>query len=137
VPTSTSGVKVYSKEDLSDEIRRLTAANVQLVIDKIKIEKVKVNLETDRIQLFDKKNSLIAKREKLRAEIAALNVAGPSNILVCGHQDPLLRPIRDKFKIKRPPSFDNLKKNFQRFFIGIRYYQGFYQQSLLFDSDKV
>ncbi len=48
-PVSTSGIEVYSKETLGDEIRRLTTANVQLVIDKIETEKVKVNLKTNRI----------------------------------------------------------------------------------------
>ncbi len=48
--------------------------------DKIKIEKVKVNLKADKTQLFDEKNSLIVKREKLRVKIVALNVTGPPNI---------------------------------------------------------
>ena len=51
--------------------------------DKIETEKTKVNLEVNRAQLFNKKNSLIVKREKLWVEIATLNVAGPSNVLVC------------------------------------------------------
>ena len=52
------------------------------MIDKIETEKAKVNLEADRTRLFNEKNSLVAKKEKLRAEIAALNVA---NVLVRGH----------------------------------------------------
>ena len=44
----TNGVEAYNKEVLSDEIRRLTIANVQLMTDKMETEKVKVNLEADR-----------------------------------------------------------------------------------------
>ncbi len=102
--------------------------------NKIKIEKVKINLEIDKVRLFDEKNSLVAKREELRTEIVVLNAV---NILIRGYQDPFLKPIRNKFKVKRPPLFDSLKENFQRFFTEIRYYQGFYQQNLSFDSDKV
>ncbi len=92
-PVSISGVEAYSKEALGDEIRKLTAANVQLVTDKMEIEKARVNLEADRIQLFGKKNSLVAKREELRIEIAMLNATGPSNVLIRRHQDPFLEPI--------------------------------------------
>ena len=45
----TSDVEVYSKEVLNDEIRRLITINVQLIIDKIKTEKAKVNLKADKI----------------------------------------------------------------------------------------
>jgi len=124
---STSGVEVYSKETLGDKIRRLTIANAQLMANKIETKKAKVNLEVDRARLFDEKNSLIAKKEKLQTEIAVLNIAGLSNVPIYGYQNPFLRPIRDKFKVKRSSSFDNLKENFQRFFIGTRYYQRFYQ----------
>ena len=79
-------------------------------------EKTKVNLEADRTRLFGKKNFLIVKREEFRVEIVMLNVV---NILIRGYQDPFLRPIQDKFKVKRLLPFDNLKENFQRFFIGI------------------
>ncbi len=82
---STNGIKAYSKETLGDEIRRLTAVNVQLIANKIKTEKIKVNLETNRIRLFDKKNSLIVKREELQTKIATLNTAGLSNVLVRRH----------------------------------------------------
>ncbi len=136
-PVFTSGVEAYNKEILGDEIRRLTIVNVQLMADKTETEKIKVNLEVDRIRLFDKKNSLVAKKKEFRTEIAVLNIAGFPNVPVCKHQNLLLRPTRDKLKIKRPSPFDSLKKNFQRFFIRIRYYQGFYQQSLPFDSDKI
>ncbi len=80
---STSDVKAYSKEVLSDEIRRLIAANIQLVTDKMETEKVRVNLKVDRARLFDEKNSLIAKREEFRAEIIVLNIVGSSNVLIC------------------------------------------------------
>ena len=33
--------------------------------NKIESEKVKINLEADRMRLFDEKNSLVAKREEL------------------------------------------------------------------------
>jgi len=33
--------------------------------DKMKIEKIKANLKADRTQLFNEKNSLIAKKEEL------------------------------------------------------------------------
>ncbi len=97
-------------------------------------EKAKVNLEADKARLLGEKNSLVAKREELQAEIVALNI---TNVPIRGHQDLLLRPTQDKLKAKRPPPFDSLKENLQRFFIGTRYYQGFYQQSLPLDSDKV
>ena len=103
----------------------------------MEIEKTKVNLEADKIRLFGEKNLLVVKRKELRAEIVVLNAVKPPNVLVRGYQDPFLRPIRDKFKAKRPTPFDGIKENFQRFFIKIRYYQGFYQQSLPFDSDKI
>jgi len=108
-PASTNGVKTYSKEALGNKIRKLTAANAQLMTDKMETEKTKVNLEADRARLFDEKNSLVAKKEELQAEIATLNA---TNVPIRGHQDPLLGPTRDKFKAKRPPSFDGLKKNF-------------------------
>ncbi len=123
---STNGVEAYSKEILNDKIRRLTAVNIQLITNKMEIEKVRVNLEVNRVRLFDKKNSLVAKREEFRTEIAVLNVAGLSNILIYGYQDPFLRPTQDKLKAKRPLLFNGLKENFQRFFIRTRYYQGFY-----------
>ena len=47
--------------------------------DKIETEKTKVNLEIDRTRLFNKKNSLVAKKEELRAEIVTLNVV---NVLI-------------------------------------------------------
>ena len=81
-PVSTSSVKAYSKEALGDEICRLIVVNVQLVADKMEIEKAKVNLEADRIRLFDKKNSLVVKREELRVEIVVLNAAGLSNVSI-------------------------------------------------------
>ncbi len=88
----------------------------------MKTKKVKSNLEIDKVQLFGEKNFLIVKREELRIEIATLNTTGFPNVPIRNHQDPLLRPTRNKLKIKRSPSFDSLKENFQRFFIGIRYY---------------
>ncbi len=89
---STNGVKTYSKETLGDKIRRLTTTNIQLMTDKMETEKAKVNLEADKIQLFDKKNSLIVKRKEFRTEIVILNVIGLSNIPIRSHQDPLLKP---------------------------------------------
>jgi len=68
------------------------------------------------MRLFGKKNSLVVKREELRAKIAILNAVGPSNVLIYGYQDPFLRPIQVKFKVKRPTLFDDTKKNFQKFF---------------------
>ncbi len=87
---SVSGVKVYIKEQLAAEIQRFSAANVQLINDKMETEKIKVNLEADRARLLGEKNSLVAKREELRIEIATLNAVGLSNALVRGYQDPLL-----------------------------------------------
>jgi len=133
-PASTNGIKAYSKETLGDEIRRLTAANVQLVTNKMETEKTRVNLEANRTRLLGKKNSLITKREELRTEIVVLNI---TNVPIRGHQDPLLGPTQNKLKTKRPPPFDNLKKNLQKFLTKTRYYQRFYQQNLPLDSDKV
>src|SRR6266699_1267723 len=77
-PVFTNGVEAYSKEALDDKIRKLTTANVQLVIDKMETEKVKINLETNRIQLFGEKNSLVVKRKEFRTEIVILNVVNVS-----------------------------------------------------------
>ncbi len=44
-----SGVEAYNKEVLGDKIRRLIAVNIQLMTDKMEIEKVKVNLEADKV----------------------------------------------------------------------------------------
>ncbi|HYT42099.1 MAG TPA: hypothetical protein VEP90_07120 [Methylomirabilota bacterium] len=82
-PVSTNGVEAYSKEILGDEIRRLTAANAQLMVDKTETEKARVNLKADRVRLLGEKNSLVAKREELRAEIAILNVTRLPNVPVC------------------------------------------------------
>jgi len=81
------------------------------MINKMKTEKVRVNLEIDRTQLLDEKNSLVVKREELRAEIAILNAAGPSNVPIRGYQNPLLKPTQDKLKAKRSLSFDDTKEN--------------------------
>jgi len=107
----TSGVEAYSKEALGDEIRRLITTNVQLITDKMETEKARVNLKADRVQLLGKKNSLVAKREKLRIEIVVLNTAGSSNVPIRKHQDPLLKLIRNKLKAKRSTPFDNVKEN--------------------------
>ncbi len=121
-PVSTSSIEAYSKEALGDEIRRLITTNIQLMVNKTETEKARVNLKADRIRLFDEKNFLVVKREELRTEIVVLNIAGPPNVPIRRYQDLLLKPIRDKFKTKKSSSFDNLKENFQRFFIGTRYY---------------
>ena len=55
----------------------------------MKTEKIKVNLKANKTRLFGEKNSLVVKREKLRTEIATLNIAGPSNAPDCSYQDPL------------------------------------------------
>ena len=84
-PASTNDVKAYSKEILDDEIHRLTIANAQLITDKIEIEKAKVNLEIDKIQLFGGKNSLVVKKKEFRTEIIALNAARSSNVPIRRH----------------------------------------------------
>ena len=76
-PVFTNGIEVYNKEALGDEIRKLTIVNIQLVTNKIKTEKARVNLEVDKMRLFGEKNSLIVKKEELQAEIAMLNAVGP------------------------------------------------------------
>jgi len=124
-------VETYSKEALGEEIRKFTAANVQLVNDKLNIEAAKTKLETDKIRLINKKNILIAKREELRAELTEAIVALITNV-----QTPVII-VRDKLKVKRLLPFDKIKKMFQRFFTGTRYYHGFYNQNLSFDLDKV
>ncbi len=125
-PVSTNGIEAYIKEQLAVEIQQFITANIQLITDKIETERTKVNLEADRIRLLEEKNSLIVKKEEFKAEIVTLNAAGSSNVPVRRHQDPFLKPTRNKFKVKKSLSFDNLKKNFQKFFIETRYYQGFY-----------
>ncbi len=96
------------------------------MINKIKTEKTKVNLEADRIQLFNKKNSLVVKKEEFQTEIAILNTIGLFNVLIYRYQNPLLKPIQNKLKAKRSLPFDGLKENFQRFLTRTRYYQRFY-----------
>ncbi len=86
--------------------------------DKIEIEKIKINLEVDKMRLFKKKNSLIVKKEKLRLEIVTINIVGSSNVSTRNQLDSFLKLIRNKFKVKRLISFDNIKKNFQKFFTG-------------------
>ncbi len=81
----TNSIEVYNKKAVDDEIYKLIAANVQLMIDKIEIEKVRVNLEADRTQLFGKKNSLVVKREEFRVEIVVLNVIELFNVSIYGH----------------------------------------------------
>ncbi len=81
-PASINSVGTFIKEQLAAKIQRLSTINIQLVTDKIETEKIKVNLKIDRVRLFDEKNSLIVKKEELRAEIAALNAAGPFNISI-------------------------------------------------------
>ncbi len=100
MPIFTNDIKTYNKKTLNDKIYRLTTINVQLITNKMKTEKIKVNLETNKAQLFDKKNFLIAKRKKLRIKIVILNIAGPFNISIHNHQNPLLKSIQDKFKTK-------------------------------------
>jgi len=84
-PVSTNNVEAFNKETLGDKIRRLTTTNIQLMTDKIEIEKARVNVETNKIRLFNEKNSLIVKREELRTEIATLNIAGLPNVLTRNH----------------------------------------------------
>ncbi len=122
MPVLTNNVKAYTKEQLAAEIQRLTTTNTQLITDKIETERIKVNLEADKTQLLNKKNSLVAKREKLRTEIVTLNIARPSNVLVYGYQDPFLKSTRNKLKVKRSSLFNSLKKNLQKFFTKIQYY---------------
>jgi len=81
-PVSTNDIETYNKEILSDEIFKLIIANVQLMTNKIKTKKTRVNLETDRIQLFGKKNSLVIKKKELQTEIVILNTTGSSNLLI-------------------------------------------------------
>ncbi len=61
----TSNIEAYSKEALNNKICRLIAANTQLMVNKMKTEKAKVNLKADKIKLFGKKNSLVVKRKEL------------------------------------------------------------------------
>ena len=82
------------------------------MINKMETEKTRVNLEVDRVRLFGEKNSLVVKREEFRVEIAVLYVVRPSNVPVRRYQNLFLRPIRDKFKVKRLLSFDGFKENF-------------------------
>ncbi len=91
-PASTSSIEAYNKKTLNDKICRLTTTNAQLITDKIKPEKNKINLEVNRIQLFDKKNSLVTKRKEFKTEIITLNAAGSFNVSVRKYQDPFLKP---------------------------------------------
>ncbi len=53
--------------------------------DKMETEKAKVNLEIDKVRLFDEKNFLIVKRGELWAEIATLYTVEPSNVPIRGY----------------------------------------------------
>ena len=55
------------------------------MINKIKTKKAKVNLEVNKVRLFDEKNFLVVKREKFRAEITVLNATGSFNVLIRGY----------------------------------------------------
>ena len=44
-----NNAEVFTKEQLAVEIQRFSIANTQLVTDKIETEKIKVNLEIDRV----------------------------------------------------------------------------------------
>ncbi len=48
-PVFTNGVKAYNKETLNDKIRILITTNIQLVTNKMETEKIKVNLETNKV----------------------------------------------------------------------------------------
>jgi len=47
-------------------------------------ERTKVNLEADKVRLLGEKNSLVVKKEELRAEIVVINAVGSFNVLVRG-----------------------------------------------------
>ncbi len=79
---STNGIEVYTKEQLAAEIQRFTAANAQLVTDKMETEKTKINLETNKARLLGEKNSLVAKRKELRTKIVTMNTVKSSNVLI-------------------------------------------------------
>ncbi len=81
-PAFTNGVEAYNKKILNNKIYRLIIANAQLMTNKIETKKTRVNLETNKTQLFNEKNSLIVKRKKLRTEITTLNVV---NIPIRSH----------------------------------------------------
>ncbi len=121
-PVSTYDIEAFIKEQLAIEIQRLSAANVQLVTNKIETKRAKVNLKADRMRLLGEKNSLIVKRKEFRTEIVIMNAVKSFNVSIRSHQNPLLEPTRDKLKAKRPPLFNNIKENFQEFFIRTRYY---------------
>ena len=87
---STNNIEAYNKETLDDKIHRLTITNVQLITNKIKTEKIKINLETDKIRLLSKKNSLVVKRKELRTKIIVLYAAGSSNVPIRRYQDLFL-----------------------------------------------
>ena len=46
---STNGIEAYNKETLGDKIRKLIIANTQLITNKMKTEKTKINLEADKV----------------------------------------------------------------------------------------
>jgi hypothetical protein len=80
--------------------------------------------------LVSEKNILVAKREELQTELEATK-AIPAATPTTANTD------RDKLKAKKPLPFDKAKENLQPFLTKTQYYQGFYQQNLPFDSDKI
>ena len=77
-----NGAEAFTKEQLAAKIQRFSATNAQLVTDKMKTEKIKVNLEANRVRLLNEKNSLVAKKKELRVEIVILNITGLFNISI-------------------------------------------------------
>ncbi len=90
---STNEVETYIKEQLAIEIQRFIATNVQLITDKMKIERTKVNLKANKTQLLKEKNSLVVKKKKLRIEIVVINIVEFFNVLICNYQNLFLKPI--------------------------------------------
>jgi hypothetical protein len=114
-PVSTNDIEAYNKEQLAEEIRKLTTVNAQLMNDKLRTETTNAKLEADKNRLINEKNTFVAKRKKLQTKLIATRTI-PAVIPAIANSG------RDKLKAKRPLPFNRAKKNFQPFFTRTQYY---------------
>ncbi len=83
--------------------------------------------EADKDRLFKKKNTLVDKRNKLKEQLVTIKL----------NKKLKIKLKRKNLKVKRSPSFDNIKRTFQKFIIRTYYFQEFYRKDLSYDLNKV
>ena len=72
----------------------------------------KIVFKVDKERFFKEKNILINKCNKLKEQFAAFKIGIVSGVKLS----------KKDLKVKRPSSFDSIKRTFQRFIIKTRYY---------------